>query len=79
MAPKFRLNDLFVVPSARRGGAGSALLHAAAEYERGAGAVQLVLSAEVVNTTAQSLYEMRGPAGRGIRRFTSTSRPSEPL
>jgi GNAT superfamily N-acetyltransferase len=60
MARIFILNDLFVVPEARRCGAGSALLHAAAEYGRRVGAVRLVLSTEVTNTTAQSLYETTG-------------------
>lgn len=56
----FILNDLFVVPEARRSGAGSALLHAAAEHARRLGAVRLALSTEVTNTVAQSLYERAG-------------------
>ena len=60
MAHIFILNDLFVSPEGRRRGAGSALLRAAAEYGRRAGAVRLVLSTEVTNTTAQSLYENSG-------------------
>jgi GNAT superfamily N-acetyltransferase len=60
MAPIFILNDLFVAPEARRRGAGSALLHAAAEYGRRAGAVRLVLSTEGTNTTAQSTYQRMG-------------------
>jgi GNAT superfamily N-acetyltransferase len=56
----FILNDLFVAPEARGRGAGSALLHAAADYGRRAGALRLVLSTEITNTTAQSVYERQG-------------------
>jgi len=56
----FILNDLFVAPEARRCGAGSALLQAAAQYGRRVGALRLVLSTEVTNSTAQSLYERTG-------------------
>ena len=58
MARIFILNDLFA--HARRRGAGSALLHAAAEFGRNAGALRLVLSTEVANITAQSVYERLG-------------------
>lgn len=54
------LNDLFVDPQARRNGAGVALLQAAAEYGRRVGALRLVLSTELTNTAAQSLYEKLG-------------------
>src|SRR5437016_2368851 len=60
MARIFILNDLFVMPEARRCGAGLALLQAAAQYGRRVGALRLVLSTEVTNTTAQSLYEKVG-------------------
>jgi GNAT superfamily N-acetyltransferase len=60
MAPIFILNDLFVAPEGRRRGVGSALLQAAAEYGRRTGALRLVLSTEVANTTAQSVYEHMG-------------------
>jgi GNAT superfamily N-acetyltransferase len=60
MARIFILNDLFVAPAARRHGAGSALLQAAAEYGRRAGAIRLVLSTELNNTTAQGVYEELG-------------------
>jgi ribosomal protein S18 acetylase RimI-like enzyme len=60
MSPIFILNDLFVVPEARQRGAGSALIDAAAEHGRRAGALRLVLSTEVTNTTAQSLYQRMG-------------------
>jgi GNAT superfamily N-acetyltransferase len=54
------LNDLFVVPDARRAGVGRLLLRAAAEYGRVVGAVRLTLSTEVTNTSAQALYEAEG-------------------
>lgn len=60
MARIFILNDLFVTPEARRRGAGPALLKAAAQYGRSAGALRLVLSTEISNITAQSVYERTG-------------------
>jgi len=60
MARLFVLNDLFVAPEARGRGAGKALLDAAAEYGRRVGALRLVLSTEVTNTTAQAVYEKAG-------------------
>jgi ribosomal protein S18 acetylase RimI-like enzyme len=60
MARIFVLNDLFVTPQARRRGVAAALLDAAAEYGRSEGAVRLVLSTEVTNTTAQAVYEGMG-------------------
>ena len=54
------LNDLFVDPATRRTGAGAALLEAAADYARGVGAVRLVLSTALTNSTAQALYEKSG-------------------
>jgi len=56
----FILNDLFVTPQARRRGVGRALLQASADFGRRAGAVRLVLSTEVTNTNAQSVYESMG-------------------
>ena len=60
MARIFILNDLFVASEARGRGAGSALLQSAAQYARAVGALRLVLSTEVTNTTAQSVYEHLG-------------------
>jgi GNAT superfamily N-acetyltransferase len=60
LARIYVLNDLFVSPAARRAGAGTALLRAAADYARRAGALRLVLSTELTNSTAQSLYEKLG-------------------
>ena len=60
LARIFILNDLFVDPGARLIGTGSLLLQAAAEYGRRVGALRLVLSTEVTNMPAQSLYEKLG-------------------
>jgi GNAT superfamily N-acetyltransferase len=54
------LNDLFVLPDARRAGVGTLLLRAAADYGKAVGAVRLTLSTEVTNKTAQALYESEG-------------------
>jgi ribosomal protein S18 acetylase RimI-like enzyme len=56
----FILNDLFVDPAARRGGVGRALLQAAADFGRSAGAARLTLSTAHTNPSAQSLYEASG-------------------
>ena len=60
LARIFILNDLFVDPGVRHIGAGAALLQAAAEYGRRVGALRLILSTEVTNMPAQSLYEKLG-------------------
>ena len=60
LARIFILNDLFVAPEARRTGAGSALLQAAAEYAKSEGAVRLELSTERGNSMAQAVYERLG-------------------
>src|SRR6185295_388785 len=54
------LNDLYVVPQARRKRVGSMLLAAAARFGKEIGAVRLTLSTEVTNTHAQALYEAEG-------------------
>ena len=54
------LNDLFVIASTRRRGAGAALLGAAASYGRRIGAIRLELSTEHTNVAAQALYEAVG-------------------
>jgi GNAT superfamily N-acetyltransferase len=56
----FILNDLFVSPLARRKRVGALLLNAAACFGREVGAVRLTLSTEVMNETAQALYESEG-------------------
>ena len=60
MARIFILNDLFVALEARRAGVGSALLRAAADYAKSAGALRLELSTGRVNGTAQAVYERLG-------------------
>ncbi|GAB3464684.1 GNAT family N-acetyltransferase [Massilia terrae] len=54
------LNDLFVVPTARRANVGRGLLHAAGEFARGKGALRLALSTAKSNEKAQALYESEG-------------------
>jgi GNAT superfamily N-acetyltransferase len=54
------LNDLYVAGAARRHGLATALLHAAADFARAAGAVRLSLSTGIANTSAQALYEAQG-------------------
>jgi len=56
----FVLNDLYVVPRARRRGVGRDLITAAVDYARAAGAVRLTLSTAHDNTAAQALYESMG-------------------
>lgn len=56
----FILNDLFVVPQARRIGVARLLMDAAASYGRAVGAVRLKLSTAIDNKTAQALYESQG-------------------
>ncbi len=60
LARIFALNDLIVLPSARRLGIGAALLTAAAEYAHHVRALRLVLSTELTNSTAQALHEKLG-------------------
>ena len=54
------LNDLFVVPEARRTGIGRLLIRAAANYGKAVGAVRLILSTELTNKSAQALYKAEG-------------------
>ena len=56
----YLLNDLFVLPSARRQGVAAALLNAAAEEARSLGAASLSLSTALDNAPAQALYESLG-------------------
>ena len=56
----FILNDLFVVPEARRLKVGSKLLDAAAGYGRAVGAISLSLTTGTGNGTAQALYAALG-------------------
>lgn len=54
------LNDLFVAPEVRRGGVARALLERARDYALETQAKGLVLSTEIDNKSAQSLYEALG-------------------
>ena len=60
LARIYILNDIFVDPRTRRAGAGAALLEAAADYGRRVGAIRLLLSTELTNSTAQALYKKMG-------------------
>jgi ribosomal protein S18 acetylase RimI-like enzyme len=59
-APIFVLYDLFVAPSARRTGAARALMLAAEQHARQAGAARIDLSTAKTNRPAQALYESLG-------------------
>jgi len=54
------LNDLFVMPGARKAGAGRVLLERAEHYATETGAKSLALSTQRTNLTAQRLYEACG-------------------
>lgn len=60
MARIFILNDLFVVPEARRSGVARRLLEAAMRHGREAGAIRLSLATALTNTAAQELYASAG-------------------
>jgi len=54
------LNDLFVAVDHRRAGAGQALLAAAAEWSRHAGAIRMTLSTQNGNIAARQVYDRIG-------------------
>ncbi len=58
--PIYSLYDLYVVPSARRTGAGKQLLQAVEEHARRNGFARMDLTTAKTNLTAQSLYESLG-------------------
>ena len=58
--PIYSLSDLFVVPEARRSGAGRALLQAAERHARNTGRARLELTTARTNKTAQAAYESLG-------------------
>ena len=60
VARTFILNDLYVVPEARRSGVAAKLLEAAANYGRTHGAIRLSLSTAIDNEMAQALYVSQG-------------------
>jgi ribosomal protein S18 acetylase RimI-like enzyme len=57
---KYLLNDLYVVPEARRNGTARQLLNAAADFARANGAASMSLSTALDNVSAQRLYESLG-------------------
>ncbi|MBS0515867.1 MAG: GNAT family N-acetyltransferase [Proteobacteria bacterium] len=59
-ARSYLLNDLFVVPTARKHGIGARLLTAAADFARANGAASMSLSTATDNVAAQHLYEALG-------------------
>ncbi len=56
----WQLRDLYVVPAARRHGAGRALLSAVREAASGAGAIRLSIQTEPGNAAALNLYHSTG-------------------
>ncbi len=54
------LNDMYVVPEARRMGVSTALLEAARQHGLATGAARLVLTTETDNLPAQASYEAHG-------------------
>jgi ribosomal protein S18 acetylase RimI-like enzyme len=58
--PIYSLSDLFVLPEARRSGAGRALLLAAERHARNTGRAKLELTTARTNKTAQAAYESLG-------------------
>ncbi len=54
------LNDLFVLPQARKQGIAKALMDAAKDYAIATNAIRIILATEVTNKIAQNLYESMG-------------------
>ncbi|KAM3105787.1 N-acetyltransferase family protein [Phormidesmis sp. 146-33] len=54
------LNDLFVGQADRKKGAAKLLMSATEEFARETEAIRIILSTQISNTTAQSLYESLG-------------------
>lgn len=59
-ARTYLLNDLFVATHARRSGVAAALIRAAVDFARAAGAVGMSLTTAHTNEAAQRLYESLG-------------------
>jgi len=57
---KYLLNDLYVTPAARHGGAAKALLTAASNFGRALGAASISLQTGADNIPAQRLYQSLG-------------------
>ncbi|SEO89985.1 Ribosomal protein S18 acetylase RimI [Amphibacillus marinus] len=69
----YLLNDLFVVPEARKTGAGASLIQATFSYAQENGASYVTLETGVDNTTAQRLYQRMGMAvDNGVYHFTKS-------
>jgi GNAT superfamily N-acetyltransferase len=78
MQPALILNDLFVVPEARRTGVGARLVKAAERFAQGSGVTGMRLSTQVSNSPAQSLYEHLGwQADREFRSYNRVLAPME--
>ena len=60
IAPMYLLNDLYVIPEARKRGVGTQLLKSAVETARATGAVRVELATAITNVSAQRLYESLG-------------------
>ncbi len=60
MARTFILNDLFVVPKARRKGVASMLMAATVNYARSVGAKRITLATTKDNDAAKTLYLSQG-------------------
>lgn len=60
LAPAWLLSDLYVVPGARRHGAGEALMNAARAHAERTGACGIQLETARTNLAGQSLYERLG-------------------
>jgi GNAT superfamily N-acetyltransferase len=60
LASFWQLRDLYVVPSARRCGAGRALVGAVRAAASAAGAIRLSVQTEPGNTAALALYRVSG-------------------
>jgi ribosomal protein S18 acetylase RimI-like enzyme len=60
VAPIYTLYDLFVLPSLRKAGAGTALLQAAEALGNREGRARLDLTTAKTNATAQALYASQG-------------------
>ena len=60
LGPQLILEDLFVAPDARGGGAATKLLERAETYAREIGAVGMFLETAMDNETAQRVYERAG-------------------
>lgn len=60
LGPQLILEDLFVIPEARGGGAAMKLIERAEAYAREIGAVGMFLETAMDNETAQRVYERAG-------------------